>query len=30
VAFVYQGPFMKDFSTASRAINEVVIEVEFS
>jgi len=25
VAFVYKGPFKKDFSTASRAINEVVL-----
>ncbi len=29
-AFVYQVPSKKDFSTASRAINEVVLEEEFS
>ena len=25
-AFVYQGPFKKEFSTASRVVNEVVLE----
>jgi hypothetical protein len=28
-AFVYQEPFKKDSSTASRVINEVVLEGEF-
>ena len=29
-AFVYQEPFKKDSSTASRVINEVVLEIKFS
>jgi hypothetical protein len=29
-AFVYQEPFKKDSSTASRVINEVVLEEDFS
>jgi hypothetical protein len=29
-AFVYQETFKKDFATASRVINEVVLEGEFS
>jgi hypothetical protein len=29
-AFIYQGPLKEDFSAGSPAINEVVLEVEFS
>jgi hypothetical protein len=28
--FIYQGPLKEDFSAGSPAINEVVLEVEFS
>jgi hypothetical protein len=29
-AFIYQGPFKEDFCAGSPAINEVVLEEEFS